>query len=79
MGSQPPSYDVARDGRFLMLKPIGGDTAVAPSRVRLTIWNQLVGSLTFVSWNRYAEWLWQLKGLQAQTPIMPAASSSSGQ
>jgi len=33
LGSQPPSYDVARDGRFLMLKPIGGDTAVAPSRV----------------------------------------------
>ena len=31
--SQPPSYDVAPDGRFLIIKPIGGDTQVAPSQI----------------------------------------------
>jgi serine/threonine-protein kinase len=33
LSSQPPSYDVAPDGRFLMIKPIGGDTEVAPSQI----------------------------------------------
>ena len=33
LSTQPPSYDVARDGRFLMIKPIGGDTEVAPSQI----------------------------------------------
>lgn len=33
LSAQPPSYDVAPDGRFLMIKPIGGDTAVAPSQI----------------------------------------------
>jgi serine/threonine-protein kinase len=30
--SQPPSYDVTADGRFLIIKPIG-DTEVAPSQI----------------------------------------------
>jgi serine/threonine-protein kinase len=33
LSSQPPSYDVAPDGRFLMLKPIGGITEVAPPQI----------------------------------------------
>jgi dipeptidyl aminopeptidase/acylaminoacyl peptidase len=33
LSPQPPSYDVAWDGRFLMIKPIGGDTEVAPSQI----------------------------------------------
>ncbi len=33
LSSLSPSYDVARDGRFLVLKPIRSDRAVAPSRV----------------------------------------------
>jgi serine/threonine-protein kinase len=33
LSSQPPSYDVALDGRFLMLKPTGGDTEAAPWQI----------------------------------------------
>ncbi|HYN64650.1 MAG TPA: hypothetical protein VES36_08600, partial [Candidatus Limnocylindrales bacterium] len=32
LSTQPPSYDVAPDGRFLMIKPIG-DTEVVPSQI----------------------------------------------
>ena len=39
--SQPPSYDVAADGRFLMLKPADGQSMAAPIVVALNWFDEL--------------------------------------
>ena len=38
---QPPSYDVAADGRFLVLKPVGGKTEAAPPQIVVVLnWHE---------------------------------------